>query len=107
MYCVYIYISYPSYRGVRGFGGRGLSAANHNVRPPVCCDPCRLIYWAAAAFGSSVRAFGFGLSFLPSVVMMVANFYFIFTVEAAGSIFSTSPGAEPLAPPPGKQRFWG
>lgn len=80
----------------------------HMIRcSPWCSAPCRLVYWAAAAFGSSVRAFGFGLSFLPSVVMMVANFYFIFTVEAAGSIFSQSPSAEPLAPPPGKQRFWG
>lgn len=66
----------------------------------------RLVYWAAAAFGSSIRGFGFGLSFLPSVAMMVANFYFIFTVEAAGSIFSLPPH-EVVLPPPGKQRFWG
>ncbi|CAF95040.1 unnamed protein product [Tetraodon nigroviridis] len=61
----------------------------------------RLVYWVAAAFGSSVRGFGFGLSFLPSIAMMVANFYFVFTVEAAGSIFSHPP------PPDSKQRFWG
>ncbi|XP_015246759.1 PREDICTED: transmembrane protein 79-like [Cyprinodon variegatus] len=69
----------------------------------------RLAYWLAAAFGSSVRAFGFGLSFLPSVAMMVANFYFIFTVEASGSIFSVSPDSEEVvvAPPKGRQRFWG
>ncbi|KAM4736067.1 transmembrane protein 79 [Anableps anableps] len=66
----------------------------------------RLAYWVAAAFGSSLRGFGFGLSFLPSLVMMVANFYFIFTVEAAGSIFSAAlPPDE--APPTGRQRFWG
>ncbi|MED6259194.1 hypothetical protein ATANTOWER_018423 [Ataeniobius toweri] len=68
----------------------------------------RLAYWVAAAFGSSIRGFGFGLSFLPSVTMMVANFYFIFTVEAAGSIFSVPPPPdEDLAPPTGRQRFWG
>uniref|UniRef100_A0A7N6ATF5 Transmembrane protein 79b n=1 Tax=Anabas testudineus TaxID=64144 RepID=A0A7N6ATF5_ANATE len=68
----------------------------------------RLVYWVAAAFGSSVRGFGFGLSFLPSLVMMVANIYFIFTVEAAGSIFSLpAPPEEELTPPAGKQRFWG
>lgn len=54
----------------------------------------RLVYWVAAAFGSSVRGFGFGLSFLPSIAMMVANFYFVFTVEAAGSIFSHPPPPE-------------
>ncbi|XP_069576385.1 transmembrane protein 79 [Brachyistius frenatus] len=68
----------------------------------------RLVYWAASAFGSSVRGFGFGLSFLPSVTIMVANFYFIFTVEAAGSIFSLPPPPqEALTPPAGRQRFWG
>lgn len=68
----------------------------------------RLVYWVAAAFGSSVRGFGFGLSFLPSVAMMAANFYFIFTVEAAGSIFSLPPPPEEvLAPPASRQRFWG
>ncbi|XP_067366556.1 transmembrane protein 79-like isoform X2 [Channa argus] len=68
----------------------------------------RLVYWLAAAFGSSVRGFGFGLSFLPSLVMMVANIYFIFTVEAAGSIFSLpAPTEEELSPLSDKQRFWG
>lgn len=68
----------------------------------------RLVYWVAAAFGSSVRSFGFGLSFLPSVAMMVANFYFVFTVEAAGSIFSQPPPPEEiLIPPDSRQRFWG
>lgn len=62
----------------------------------------------AAAFGSSVRGFGFGLSFLPSVAMMAANFYFVFTVEAADSIFGRSPPPEELLPPAGsQQRFWG
>ncbi|KAM7382795.1 hypothetical protein PAMP_002505 [Pampus punctatissimus] len=68
----------------------------------------RLVYWVAAAFGSSIRGFGFGLSFLPSLAMMVANIYFIFSVEASGSIFSLPPSPdEVLTPHAGKQRFWG
>ncbi|PWA28652.1 hypothetical protein CCH79_00019853 [Gambusia affinis] len=68
----------------------------------------RLAYWLAAAFGSSLRGFGFGLSFLPSLVMMAANFYFIFTVESAGSVFgAVPPQDEALTPPTGRQRFWG
>ncbi|XP_061573846.1 transmembrane protein 79-like [Cololabis saira] len=74
----------------------------------------RLSYWVAAAYGSSVRGFGFGLSFLPSVAMMAANFYFIFTVEAGGSVFSLPPGSEggPARSgegfhPAGRPRFWG
>ncbi|XP_032414827.1 transmembrane protein 79-like [Xiphophorus hellerii] len=68
----------------------------------------RLAYWLAAAFGSSLRGFGFGLSFLPSLVMMAANFYFIFTVESAGSVFGAAPPPDEALPlPTGRQRFWG
>lgn len=68
----------------------------------------RLVYWVAATFGSSVRGFGFGLSFLPSVAMMAANIYFIFSVEAGGSFFSQpTPPEELQAPPTSRQRFWG
>lgn len=65
----------------------------------------RLVYWVAAAFQSSVRAFGFGLSFLPSLAMMAANLYFLVTMEMSGGVFS-QPQTE-QAPPPGRQRFWG
>ncbi|XP_033989325.1 transmembrane protein 79 [Trematomus bernacchii] len=68
----------------------------------------RLVYWVAAAFGSSIRGFGFGLSFLPSIAMTVANMIFLFTVEAGGSVFSLPPAPqEALTPPAGRQRFWG
>lgn len=68
----------------------------------------RLAYWLAAVFGSSLRGFGFGLSFLPSLVMMAANFYFIFTVESAGSVFGAAPPPDEALPlPTGRQRFWG
>lgn len=65
----------------------------------------RLIYWVAAAFHSSVRAFGFGLSFLPSLAMMGANLYFLITMEMSAGVFS--PPQTEQAPPPGRQRFWG
>ncbi|KAJ7985474.1 hypothetical protein DPEC_G00352400 [Dallia pectoralis] len=67
----------------------------------------RLIYWMAAAMGSSVRGFGFGLSFLPTVVMLVANLYFIFTVDAEGSIFAQEMEQQDSTPNTPKQRFWG
>nr|XP_057908921.1 transmembrane protein 79 isoform X2 [Doryrhamphus excisus]XP_057908922.1 transmembrane protein 79 isoform X2 [Doryrhamphus excisus]XP_057908923.1 transmembrane protein 79 isoform X2 [Doryrhamphus excisus] len=68
----------------------------------------RLAYWVAAAFGSSIRGFGFGLSFLPILVMMVANMVFIFTMEPSALIFSLSDKPkEVLTTPSRKQRFWG
>uniref|UniRef100_A0AAV2MFF7 Transmembrane protein 79 n=1 Tax=Knipowitschia caucasica TaxID=637954 RepID=A0AAV2MFF7_KNICA len=65
----------------------------------------RLVYWVAAAFQSSVRAFGFGLCFLPSLVMMAANLYFLVTMEMGAGAFV--PPQTEQAPPPGRQRFWG
>lgn len=65
----------------------------------------RLVYWVAAAFQSSVRAFGFGLSFLPSLAMMGANLYFLITMEMNSGIISQDQSQQ--APPPGRQRFWG
>ncbi|XP_042628616.1 transmembrane protein 79-like [Cyprinus carpio] len=65
----------------------------------------RLLYWVAAACDSSVRGVGFGFSFLPMLVMLVANLYFIFLSESAGSIFAPDIPEPPV--PPIKQRFWG
>lgn len=67
----------------------------------------RLVYWLAASLGSSVRGFGFGLSFLPSLTMLVANLYFIFTMDAAGSIFVQQGETLDDPPPATRQRFWG
>ncbi|XP_056142535.1 transmembrane protein 79 [Lampris incognitus] len=67
----------------------------------------RLMYWLTAALGSSTRGFGFGLSFLPSLAMLVANLYFIFTMDAAGSIYAQEGPPLPDVPPSTKQRFWG
>lgn len=65
----------------------------------------RLVYWVAASFQSSIRAFGFGLSFLPSLAMMAANLYFMVTMETTSSILSQHRTSE-QAPPAGQQRFW-
>lgn len=65
----------------------------------------RLVYWVAAAFQSSVRAFGFGLSFLPSLAMMGANLYFLVAMEMNGDAFSSPQMEQRL--PSGRQRFWG
>ncbi|KAK2902920.1 hypothetical protein Q8A67_007633 [Cirrhinus molitorella] len=65
----------------------------------------RLLYWLAAACDSSLRGVGFGFSFLPMLVMLVANLYFIFLSESGGSIFAPDNPEPPV--PPSKQRFWG
>ncbi|KAK7886187.1 hypothetical protein WMY93_025808 [Mugilogobius chulae] len=65
----------------------------------------RLVYWVAAAFQSTIRAFGFGLCFLPSLVMMAANLYFLVTMEMSSGAFDTHHTEQ--APPTGRQRFWG
>lgn len=65
----------------------------------------RLLYWVAAACDSSLRGVGFGFSFLPMLVMLVANLYFIFLSESAGSIFASDIPEPPV--PSTKQRFWG
>lgn len=71
------------------------------------CVTHRLIYWIAAAWGSSLRGFGFGLSFLPMLTMLVANLYFIFMADSAGSIFAQDE-LDPLSPPQEyRKRLWG
>ncbi|XP_062847771.1 transmembrane protein 79 [Trichomycterus rosablanca] len=67
----------------------------------------RLVYWIAAACGSSLRGFGFGFCFFPMLTMLVANLYFIFMTDSAGSIFAQE-NLEPPGPPQDhRQRFWG
>lgn len=65
----------------------------------------RLLYWIAAACDSSIRGVGFGFSFLPMLVMLVANLYFIFLSDSAGSLFAPDVPEPPV--PSVKQRFWG
>ncbi|KAL0962261.1 hypothetical protein UPYG_G00337780 [Umbra pygmaea] len=64
----------------------------------------RLIYWVCASLGSSVRSVGFGLSFLPILVMLGANLYFVCVSLREGAVFDVAP---PTTAPPPKQRWWG
>ncbi|KAK9958210.1 hypothetical protein ABG768_012384 [Culter alburnus] len=64
----------------------------------------RLIYWVCVALGSSVRALGFTLSFLPLLVLLVANLYFIGSVRGQEAVFDVAP---PTTAPPPKPRWWG
>lgn len=41
----------------------------------------RLIYWLTFAVGRSFRGFGYGLTFLPLLSMLVWNLYYMFMVE--------------------------
>uniref|UniRef100_A0A3Q2QKT3 Transmembrane protein 79a n=1 Tax=Fundulus heteroclitus TaxID=8078 RepID=A0A3Q2QKT3_FUNHE len=61
----------------------------------------RLIYWLCLSLDSSVRAFGFGFSFLPVLVMLGANLYFVCAEQ--GSVFDVAP---PATPPPPRLRWW-
>ncbi|KAG7469482.1 hypothetical protein MATL_G00129490 [Megalops atlanticus] len=67
----------------------------------------RLIYWASVTMGSSVRGVGFGFSFLPTLAMLGANLYFIFTMDSGGSIFALEDLPTPEPPSNHRQRFWG
>ena len=73
----------------------------------VLSPPDRLCYWVAAALGSSLRGFGFALSFLPMVTMLVANMYFIFVLDAEGGLFAKEARAAQESPSTYRQRFWG
>ncbi|XP_069074100.1 transmembrane protein 79 [Pleurodeles waltl] len=69
----------------------------------------RLTYWLAFAMGRSFRGFGYGLTFLPMVAMLLANLYYMFILDpqnmfAMGN--SGSPEAETPAPS-SKLRMWG
>ncbi|XP_056401129.1 transmembrane protein 79 [Hyla sarda] len=47
----------------------------------------QLIYWLSFAVGRSFRGFGYGLTFLPLVSMMICNLYFMFIVEPEKMVF--------------------
>lgn len=63
----------------------------------------RLIYWVCLSLGSSIRGLGFGLSFLPILVMLGVNLYYICSSVGENSVFDV---AQPTAAPP-RQRWWG
>ncbi|XP_037548754.1 transmembrane protein 79 [Nematolebias whitei] len=63
----------------------------------------RLIYWLCLALDSTVRGFGFGLSFFPILVMLGVNFYYVCSSVGQGSIFDAGP---PATDPPPQLRWW-
>ncbi|KAM9340397.1 transmembrane protein 79-like [Symphorus nematophorus] len=65
----------------------------------------RLIYWLCLSLGgSSIRGLGFGLSFLPILVMLGANLYYICSSVGQGAVFDVE---MPTTTPPPRQRWWG
>lgn len=61
--------------------------------------------------GRSFRGFGFGLTFLPLLTMLLWNLYSMFVLEPQ-DLFATADGPEgPLEKKPGatvpKARYWG
>ncbi|XP_068189369.1 transmembrane protein 79 [Antennarius striatus] len=64
----------------------------------------RLFYWLCISLGnSSIRVFGFGLSFLPILVMLGANLYFVCSSVGQGAVFDV---AVPTEAPPPRMRWW-
>uniref|UniRef100_A0A8C8RK30 Transmembrane protein 79 n=1 Tax=Pelusios castaneus TaxID=367368 RepID=A0A8C8RK30_9SAUR len=72
----------------------------------------RLLYWLAYAMGRSFRGFGFGLTFLPLLTMLLWNLYSMFILEPE-NVFATADGKqdtavkESRAAVPPKPRYWG
>lgn len=64
----------------------------------------RLIYWLCLSLGSSVRGLGFSFSFLPILLMLGANLYFVCSMDGQDVVFEVAP---PTTAPPPKQRWWG
>ncbi|XP_024154180.1 transmembrane protein 79 isoform X2 [Oryzias melastigma] len=63
----------------------------------------RLIYWLCLALGSSVRGMGFAFSFLPMLVMLGANLYYMCSSVGPDAIFDV---AVPTPEPPPRMRWW-
>lgn len=60
------------------------------------------------AIGRSFRAFGFSVTFLPLVAMLLWNLYSMFVVEPENLLAVATPKPEdPSKESRGKLRFWG
>ncbi|CAM5174832.1 unnamed protein product [Eretmochelys imbricata] len=73
----------------------------------------RLLYWLAYAMGRSFRGFGFGLTFLPLLTMLLWNLYSMFILEPE-NMFATATNGKQDAPSEKqsraaapKMRYWG
>lgn len=83
---------------------------SESERFPLMCNvsfvlcACRLIYWLCLSLGSTIRGLGFGLSFLPILVMLGVNLYYVCSSVGQGSVFDIE---QPTMAPPPRQRWWG
>ncbi|XP_038238443.1 transmembrane protein 79 [Dermochelys coriacea] len=73
----------------------------------------RLLYWLAYAMGRSFRGFGFGLTFLPLLTMLLWNLYSMFILEPENMFATAANGKQDAqlekqsrAAAP-KMRYWG
>lgn len=68
----------------------------------------RLIYWLSYAIGRSFRAFGFSMTFLPLLAMLLWNLYSMFILEPENLLAVAAPKPEDRSKDGGaKLRYWG
>ncbi|XP_009462523.1 PREDICTED: transmembrane protein 79 [Nipponia nippon] len=68
----------------------------------------RLIYWLSYAIGRSFRAFGFSMTFLPLLAMLLWNLYSMFILEPENLLAVAAPKPEDGSKDGGaKLRYWG
>ncbi|XP_074931580.1 transmembrane protein 79 [Phalacrocorax aristotelis] len=68
----------------------------------------RLIYWLSYAIGRSFRAFGFSMTFLPLLAMLLWNLYSMFILEPENLLAVATPKPEDQSKDSGaKLRYWG
>ncbi|XP_074989566.1 transmembrane protein 79 [Calonectris borealis] len=68
----------------------------------------RLIYWLSYAVGRSFRAFGFSMTFLPLLAMLLWNLYNMFVLEPENLLAVAAPKTEDRSKDSGaKLRYWG
>uniref|UniRef100_A0A8B9QIC9 Transmembrane protein 79 n=1 Tax=Apteryx owenii TaxID=8824 RepID=A0A8B9QIC9_APTOW len=68
----------------------------------------RLLYWLLYAIGRSFRAFGFSMTFLPLLAMLLCNLYGMFVLEPENLLAVAGAKAEgPSKDSGNKLRFWG
>ncbi|KAM6190294.1 transmembrane protein 79 [Sarcoramphus papa] len=68
----------------------------------------RLTYWLLYAIGRSFRAFGFSMTFLPLLAMLLWNLYSMFILEPENLLAVAAPKPEDQSKDSGtKLRYWG
>ncbi|KAM6234252.1 transmembrane protein 79 isoform 1-T2 [Porphyrio hochstetteri] len=68
----------------------------------------RLLYWLSYAIGRSFRAFGFSMTFLPLLAMLLWNLYSMFILEPENLLAVAAPRPEDRSKDSStKLRYWG